>query len=46
MVGLKTKKKKGLKSVHFKKTVMQSSFLSKVLSFSILKEMRIEQLSS
>ena len=30
MVGLKTKEKKGLKSVHFKKTVMQSSFLSKV----------------
>ena len=46
-----------LKSVHFKKTVAQSSFLSKVLSFlaeiktnsakmTLLKEMRIVQLSS
>ena len=47
-----------IKSVHFKMTVTQSSFLSKVLSFfsdfvlisakmtTLLKEMRIAQLSS
>ena len=41
---------KELKSVHFKKTVAQSTFLSKVIlaeikMITILKEMRIVQLS-